>query len=264
MDCEKKLYPIRQVSELTGVKPVTLRAWQRRYNLVQPERTAKGHRLYTDKHIALIGRIQGWLNKGVPISKVKALLDETDQLDVELGVEQQQLEEIDQLLVSLSQLNKTKSDLIVSRVLKEYPLSVVEMQFIQPVYGALNRIRHALRVIQVALLDSILVARLSSMIEFENKAAKSGKCLIVSCDSNGTVASRLWALKLSSQGWRIVIIEGVDDFSGLVGHDELDKFQAIGIYSSCPLKATQRATLEKLKHTFSGELLGSEFVVIEE
>lgn len=263
MDCEKKLYPIRQVSELTGVKPVTLRAWQRRYNLVQPERTEKGHRLYTDQHIALIGRIQSWLNKGVPIGKVKALLGETDQLGDALGVEQQ-LEEIDQLLMALSQLNKTKSDSIVSRVLKEYPLSVVETQFLQPVYGALNRIRHALRVIQVALLDSILVARLSAMIEFENKAAQSGKCLIVSCDSNGAVASRLWALKLSSQGRHIVLIEGVDDFSGLVGHDGLDKFQAIGIYSSCPLKATQRATLDKLKHTFSGELLGSEFVVIEE
>ncbi|MCG6506952.1 MerR family transcriptional regulator, partial [Vibrio parahaemolyticus] len=48
MACEEKLYAIREVSEITGVKPVTLRAWQRRYNLVQPQRTAKGHRLYTD------------------------------------------------------------------------------------------------------------------------------------------------------------------------------------------------------------------------
>ncbi|HAS6149831.1 TPA: MerR family transcriptional regulator, partial [Vibrio vulnificus] len=29
----EKWYAIREVSELTGVKPVTLRAWQRRYNL---------------------------------------------------------------------------------------------------------------------------------------------------------------------------------------------------------------------------------------
>ena len=51
MDCsqEEKLYAIRDVSDLTGVKPVTLRAWQRRYNLIQPQRTEKGHRLYANK-----------------------------------------------------------------------------------------------------------------------------------------------------------------------------------------------------------------------
>ena len=54
MACEEPLYTIREVSELTGVKPVTLRAWQRRYNLVQPQRTEKGHRLYLSSDIATI------------------------------------------------------------------------------------------------------------------------------------------------------------------------------------------------------------------
>ena len=51
-------YPIRDVSRLTGVNPVTLRAWQRRYGLVVPARTAKGHRLYSDEDIALIQQIR--------------------------------------------------------------------------------------------------------------------------------------------------------------------------------------------------------------
>ena len=42
---EEGSYPIREVSRLTGVNAVTLRAWQRRYGLVQPARTEKGHRL---------------------------------------------------------------------------------------------------------------------------------------------------------------------------------------------------------------------------
>merc|ERR1712173_12838 len=75
MDCEKKLYAIREVSEITGVKPVTLRAWQRRYNLIKPMRTEKGHRLYREEDIALIQSVQAWLDKGVSIGKVKALLD---------------------------------------------------------------------------------------------------------------------------------------------------------------------------------------------
>ena len=37
-DCEG-LFPIREVARLTGVNPVTLRAWERRYGLIQPLRT---------------------------------------------------------------------------------------------------------------------------------------------------------------------------------------------------------------------------------
>lgn len=74
MVCDEKRYAIREVAEITGVKPVTLRAWQRRYNLVQPDRTEKGHRLFTDQDIEMIRQIQSWLAKGVAIGKVGALL----------------------------------------------------------------------------------------------------------------------------------------------------------------------------------------------
>ena len=38
-------FPIRVVSQRTGVNSVTLRAWERRYGLLKPLRTPKGHRL---------------------------------------------------------------------------------------------------------------------------------------------------------------------------------------------------------------------------
>ena len=41
------LIPIRELSSLTGVNSVTLRAWERRYGLLKPQRTPKGHRLYS-------------------------------------------------------------------------------------------------------------------------------------------------------------------------------------------------------------------------
>ena len=68
------MLPIREVSRITGVNPVTLRAWERRYGLIVPKRTAKGHRLYTEEHIQRIQAILTWLNRGVAVSQVKALL----------------------------------------------------------------------------------------------------------------------------------------------------------------------------------------------
>lgn len=68
------LYPIREVAQQTGVNPVTLRAWERRYGLIKPLRTAKGHRLFTTEHIELIHQIIAWLERGVAVSQVKPLL----------------------------------------------------------------------------------------------------------------------------------------------------------------------------------------------
>ncbi len=75
MSEERPVYPIRTVADLTGVNPVTLRAWERRYGLVQPHRTSKGHRLYTEGDIARIRRILELVDRGAAISRVRELLD---------------------------------------------------------------------------------------------------------------------------------------------------------------------------------------------
>jgi DNA-binding transcriptional MerR regulator len=71
------LYPIRTVSALTGVNPVTLRAWERRYGLIQPQRTPKGHRLYTEGDIERVHRILELLDQGISIGQTRRLI-ETD------------------------------------------------------------------------------------------------------------------------------------------------------------------------------------------
>jgi MerR family transcriptional regulator, light-induced transcriptional regulator len=66
--------PIRTVAALTGVPAVTLRAWERRYGLFKPTRTAKGHRLYTHEHVELIRRVLTLIERGVPISQAQQAL----------------------------------------------------------------------------------------------------------------------------------------------------------------------------------------------
>lgn len=68
------LYPIREVSKLTGVNAITLRAWERRYGLIEPIRTESGHRLYTQQNIDLLNQVVKLTQQGVPIGQVKAML----------------------------------------------------------------------------------------------------------------------------------------------------------------------------------------------
>src|SRR5690606_7379890 len=63
------------VVRLTGVNPVTLRAWERRYGLIQPLRTEGGHRLYSQADVEAIRSIITWTERGVAVSKVAQLLE---------------------------------------------------------------------------------------------------------------------------------------------------------------------------------------------
>ena len=71
----REQFPIRTVSALTGVSTVTLRAWERRYGLVRPVRTPSGHRLYTHSHVEEIRRVLALVDRGIPVSRVRQVLD---------------------------------------------------------------------------------------------------------------------------------------------------------------------------------------------
>ncbi|ANY87048.1 MULTISPECIES: MerR family transcriptional regulator [Pseudomonas] len=73
------LLPMRDVVSLTGINPVTLRAWERRHGLIHPQRTEGGHRLYTAKDVQRIRDIQRWTSNGLPISKVGERLVGVDE-----------------------------------------------------------------------------------------------------------------------------------------------------------------------------------------
>src|SRR5471032_2735616 len=75
---EQGWIPIREVARQTGVNAVTLRAWERRYGLIVPQRTPKGHRLFSAEHVQRIHTILTWLNRGVPVSQVKSLIDRSE------------------------------------------------------------------------------------------------------------------------------------------------------------------------------------------
>lgn len=63
-------HTIKTVCAQTGILPVTLRAWERRYKLLKPERTAGNYRLYSDRDIALLRWIGRRVESGISISRV--------------------------------------------------------------------------------------------------------------------------------------------------------------------------------------------------
>lgn len=62
-------YNLKAVVQETGLKPDTLRAWERRYGLPQPQRTTGGHRLYSQSDIDMLKWLVARQDEGLSISR---------------------------------------------------------------------------------------------------------------------------------------------------------------------------------------------------
>ena len=75
---EKPVYNLKVVLKETGIKPDVLRAWERRYGLPMPQRSAGGHRLYSQRDIAIIKWLIARQHEGLSISSAVELFREQE------------------------------------------------------------------------------------------------------------------------------------------------------------------------------------------
>ncbi|NOT61176.1 MAG: MerR family transcriptional regulator [Acidobacteria bacterium] len=69
------LYPIRAVAKQTGISIDTLRAWEKRYQVVAPQRDERG-RLYTEADVQRLSLLNEAVEKGHAIGRVAPLSNE--------------------------------------------------------------------------------------------------------------------------------------------------------------------------------------------
>lgn len=62
-------YNLKAVVQETGIKPDTLRAWERRYGIPVPQRTTGGHRLYSQEDIDMLKWLLDRQEEGLSISR---------------------------------------------------------------------------------------------------------------------------------------------------------------------------------------------------
>ncbi|RUM92461.1 MAG: hypothetical protein DSZ27_02855 [Thiomicrospira sp.] len=112
------LFPIREVAKLTGVNPITLRAWERRYGLIEPVRTDSGHRLYTQNNIDTLREVVQLTQQGIPISQIKNLVDAAKPETIEPKLEKELAPQLTKLLKNQ---NIVELNALLDTVLADYP-----------------------------------------------------------------------------------------------------------------------------------------------
>ena len=61
---------MRTIARLTEFSPELLRAWERRHGLLHPLRGPGGHRLYTEKDLAVLRRVKSLMSEGRSIGEI--------------------------------------------------------------------------------------------------------------------------------------------------------------------------------------------------
>lgn len=87
---EEPLYNIGVVARMTGVSMPTLRAWERRYNFPESERTAGGHRLYSEKDVLRLRWVKARIDEGLQTSQAIQALHHQEEVGRMVPVEQPQ------------------------------------------------------------------------------------------------------------------------------------------------------------------------------
>lgn len=68
-------HPIQVVSQRTGLSKDVIRAWEKRYSIVEPKRHATGRRLYSESDIQRLSLLRKATRSGRRISDISALTD---------------------------------------------------------------------------------------------------------------------------------------------------------------------------------------------
>lgn len=133
-DTSEKLYTIGTVSRLTGVGSITLRAWERRYELIHPVRKDSGHRLYTRKHIDQINRITSLTGQGMRISQIRPEMLELEQAanDDEDGAAGGWKSYLENMMGAIIGFDEARLEEIYNEVLSLYPIGLVTRLLLKP------------------------------------------------------------------------------------------------------------------------------------
>ncbi len=107
------VYSIKQLELLSGIKAHTIRIWEQRYGILNPERTDTNIRWYNDEELKLLLNISTLIEHGYKISKIAKFnsqeISKTCLSCLQQGTSKNNFEDsINQLIISMIELNEQK------------------------------------------------------------------------------------------------------------------------------------------------------------
>lgn len=219
---------IGELSRRLGVSDHALRAWETRYGLLRPHRSAGGFRLYSEADLARVRRMQAHLARGLSTAQAaQAAIDEegTAPADPDLGV----LERHDgvagaaeALGLALDEFDEPAANMVLDQILSALTVETVLRDVVLPYLRQLGERweRGAISVAQEHFASNLIRGRLGSLARGWGHGHGPRAVLACAPGELHDIPLLAFGIVLNRNGWRIEYFGAstpVDDLVHLAG-----------------------------------------------
>jgi MerR family transcriptional regulator, light-induced transcriptional regulator len=209
---------IGELAKRTGVSPELLRAWEQRYGLLQPARTAGGFRLYSAADEARVRRMQGYVSGGIAASQAARLVlsDEPAQRTVPAPVSILN-DEAGDLAESLGRLDEQAANAALDRLFSAYTVETVLQEVVLPYLHELGERWEAgeVSVAHEHFASNLIRGRLLGLARGWGQGLGPGAVLACAPGEQHELGLLAFGVALGRRGWRITYL-GTDSPIGAV------------------------------------------------
>ena len=220
-------YNLKVVIRETGLKADTLRAWERRYGLPNPQRTAGGHRLYSQYDIEMIKWLIERQNEGLRINRAVQLwrsFEEQGQDPLRMmpspGMPQPAtkaellsgatLEEVrEQWVAACLAFDEVRAENLLAQAFARYPLETVCLEVLRQGLSEIGELWYTgeSSVQQEHFASALAIRRLNALLAAAPNPSRRGKILTACPPGEDHIFSLLLVtLFLRLRGWEVVYL----------------------------------------------------------
>ncbi len=226
---DRPTYNLRAVVQRTGLKPDTLRAWERRYGLPVPNRTEGGHRVYSEADVQCLLWLIARQEEGMNISQAAKLWQTLEEEGQILSVNESPMTQSRQVeqsgyestrggviedlrhhwIEACSTFNEREAEIVMAQAFALYPAETVCVELLQK---GLHQIgmewyRGQYTTQQEHFASALAMRRLETLLAATPDPTQHGR-VIVACPAheNHTFSPLLLTVLLRRRGWDVVYL----------------------------------------------------------
>lgn len=232
-------YPIKVVSQITGLSVHVIRVWEKRYNVVEPDRTDTNRRLYSEEDIEKLKLLNEALQQGhniggiagLSISELKNLLSREKRsskenmngatsYETETVVEEILLDSIE----AIKNYDAKKLESILLQASAKLTQPVLIEEFIIPLVYKVGDLWHSgeIRVANEHLASSVIRGFLFNLLE--SYSINGSAPVMVSATPRGQeheLGALIAGVVAASSGWKVIYLGSnlpVEEIGAVVSH----------------------------------------------
>ncbi|MCM3122228.1 MULTISPECIES: MerR family transcriptional regulator [unclassified Mesobacillus] len=262
-------YNIKAAANMLGIQPGTLRAWERRYQMIAPARNESGHRLYTEEHLKILRWLISKVNQGFTISQAVSLLENTEPLmgPSERPKKDKQDEFREEILTALLGFNSSKAHELINQAFSIFTIDKTVIDLLGPILIKVGDLweEGSITTAHEHFASSFLRSRVEGLSSsFPHSSFLPKVIAVCGPGERHELGLLIYTMYLRRKGFEVIFLG-----TSLAENDieaVLDKVKPRFLFLSCTLEENREATLElagTIKKNYPGLHIGLGGIAID-